>query len=151
MHRMVMSVRRARSEDWSQLWPLLVAMGAPEGEVPARDRFLRLVGDASWLIVVAADQSGLAGYAAAQDYGEHLRCGKEGRIARLHDVYVAESHRRGGVGRQLMDDVVQWASTRVGYLQWQAHESRSAPFYERLGFRGVPCPQPDYPEFEVAF
>jgi hypothetical protein len=39
----------------------------------------------------------------------------------------------------------------VRYLQWQAHESRAAPFYQRLGYQGAPCPQPDYPEFEIDF
>lgn len=103
------------------------------------------------LIVVAGEGTRLLGYAAAQDHGDHLRAGKEGRVARLHDVYVAPDARHTGVGRLLMEAVVRWASTRVRYLQWQAHESESAPFYERLGYRGDPCPQPDYPEFEVTF
>ena len=50
-----------------------------------------------------------------------------------------------------MEVVVQWASHRVRYLQWQAHESRSASFYERLGYRGDPCPQPEYSDFEITF
>jgi hypothetical protein len=50
-----------------------------------------------------------------------------------------------------MDAVVEWASPRVRHLQWQAHETRAAPFYERLGYRGSPCPQPDHPEFEITF
>jgi hypothetical protein len=37
------------------------------------------------------------------------------------------------------------------HLEWQAHETRSAPFYERLGFKCEPCPRPEYPTFEVAF
>lgn len=37
------------------------------------------------------------------------------------------------------------------HLEWQAHEQRSAPFYERLGYRGMPCPQPDYPTFVIDF
>jgi len=126
-------------------------MGVRDDEASAQTRFLRLADDPAWLIVVAGEGTRLLGYAAAQDHGDHLRAGKEGRVARLHDVYVAPDARHTGVGRLLMEAVVRWASTRVRYLQWQAHESESAPFYERLGYRGDPCLQPEYPEFEVTF
>src|SRR5207248_250190 len=98
-----------------------------------------------------ADGERLLGYAAAQDYGDHLRAGKEGRVARLHDLYVREHDRRLGVGTLLMEAVVHWASGRVRYLQWQAHEISAAPFYTRLGYQGEPCPQPEYPSFEITF
>jgi GNAT superfamily N-acetyltransferase len=148
---MTACVRQARSHDWPELWPLLVGMGARDGEESSRERFVRLTSNPFWLIVVASDEGRLIGYAAAQDYGDHLRGGKEGRVARLHDVYVSPGRRSAGVGRQLMEAVVGWASSRVRFLHWQAHERRSAPFYERLGYRGEPCPQPDYPEFEIKF
>lgn len=149
---MRVSVRAARDDDWTLLIPLLVGMGGHRGQQElSYARFLRLADDPAWLVVVADDGEGLVGYAAAQDYGDHLRAGKEGRVARLHDVYVVPKSRNAGVGRQLMDVVVHWASTRVRHLQWQAHETRAAPFYERLGYRGEPCPQPDHPEFEITF
>ena len=112
---------------------------------------MRLADDPYWLIVIAADGDRLVGYAAAQDYGDHLRGGKQGRVARLHDLYVTTGSHRSGVDRLLMAAVVSWAADHVAHLQWQAHESRSAPFYEHLGYRGEPCPQPDYPEFEITF
>jgi GNAT superfamily N-acetyltransferase len=150
---MGVSVRAARRDDWAQMWPLLVGMGGVRGdeEEQTHTRFLRLADDPAWLIIVADDGQRLDGYAAAQDYGDHLRAGKQGRVARLHDVYVVPTSRNAGVGRLLMDAVVKWAATRVRYLQWQAHESRSAPFYQKLGYQGQPCPQPDYPEFEIKF
>ncbi len=126
-------------------------MGVPDQEQDCLERFEVTVEDPNWLVLVAARGERLIGYAAVQDYGDHLRCGKRGRVARLHDLFVTPEERWTGVGRALMDEAVEWARGRVGYLQWQAHETRSAPFYERLGFRGQPCPQPDYPEFEVTF
>ena len=149
---MTVHVRAAKVGDWQRLWPLIQGMGTKSDEESARARFHRLVGDPAWLIAVAVgDAPGLVGYAAAQDYGEHLRAGDEGRIARLHDVFVDPTQRQHGVGRSLVAAVVEWAEARVGYLQWQAHETTAAPFYERLGYRGDPCPQPEYPEFEIAF
>ena len=148
---MTIHVREATDADWNGLWPLFLGMGTASNEAAAKSRFDRLSVGGSWLIVVALDDSDYLGYGAAQDYGEHLRAGRDGRAARLHDLFVIESRRRNGVGRALMDAVVEWARVRVSYLQWQAHEERSAPFYERLGYRGDPCPQPDYPEFEIAF
>ena len=50
-----------------------------------------------------------------------------------------------------MSAVVDWAATRIHDLEWQAHQERSAPFYESLGYSGLPCPQPDYPTFEIEF
>jgi GNAT superfamily N-acetyltransferase len=150
---MGVSVRAVRSDDWTEMLPLLVGMGGIKGEdeEQTRARFVRLADDPAWLIIVADVGQRLDGYAAVQDYGDHLRAGKEARVARLHDVYVVPTSRNAGVGRLLMDGVVKWAATRVRYLQWQAHECRSAPFYQKLGYQGQPCPQPDYPEFEIKF
>jgi GNAT superfamily N-acetyltransferase len=145
------TLRPARREDWPRLWPLLVGMGVRDSELPTQERFLRLTGEPHWFILVAEESDSLLGYAAVQDYGDHLRGGKEARVARLHDLYVRPDARKAGVGRLLMEGVVGWASDRVRYLQWQAHQSRAAPFFERLGYHGDPCPQPDYPEFEVRF
>lgn len=126
-------------------------MGTAEDEGTARTTCEALLADAAWLIVVAEHRGELRGYAAAQDYGPRLRASTAGRFGRLHDLYVVRDHRRQGIGRKLMDTVESWASGRVAYLHWQAHEERSAPFYERLGYRGDPCPQPNYPEFEIVY
>jgi GNAT superfamily N-acetyltransferase len=103
------------------------------------------------MLLVADFAGGLLGYAAMQDRGLHL-CGDEHRTWRLHDMFVRPKSRRQGVGRALM-----WAVTKAArdggavHLKWQAHGSHSAPFYERLGFKGEASPQPEYPTFEVTF
>jgi GNAT superfamily N-acetyltransferase len=107
------------------------------------------VADPRW-VALGYDDGGLLGYAVVQDYGPHLRAGRR-HHGRLHDLYVDPEHRRTGVGRALMEAVAEWASTRVRHLEWQAHFERAAPFYEQLGHRGEPCPQPEYPTFEIEF
>ncbi len=126
-------------------------MGTDDGEPVARSRFSSLLQDPLWLALVADDCGELIGYAAAQDRGTHLRYGDAHRTARLHDLLVVEGRRREGVGRALLAGVTEWASGRVRHLEWQAHESRAAPFYERLGYRGSACLQPEYPTFVIDF
>ncbi len=148
---MAPTTRPARPEDWAQTWPLMQAMGTREPVDQVERRYRAALDDPFWCVVVAEVDHELLGYAVAQDYGDHLRGGFDGRIARLHDVFVAPGRRHQGAGRALVDAVRTWAAGRVRYLQWQAHESRAAPFYQRLGYQGAPCPQPDYPEFEIDF
>ena len=145
------TTRCSTTTDWPHLWPMHQDMGTAEDERAARSTYEALIQDPRWRIVIAESSGGPVGYAAVQDYGPRLRATIAGRFGRLHDVYVVEGSKRQGVGRSLMQAVESWASGRVSYLHWQAHHERSAPFYERLGYRGDPRPQPDYPGFEVAY
>ncbi|MER5332059.1 GNAT family N-acetyltransferase [Micromonospora sp. NPDC002717] len=149
---MRIEIRSLIADDWPRLWPMLKDMGV-NGEHPdaQRERYVQLVADPRWVILGADADGELAGYAAVQDHGPHLRSGDDHRVARLHDLYVRPDLRLGGVGRALMTVVSRWARQRVRYLEWQAHRERAAPFYERLGYKGEPCPQPDYPTFEIDF
>ncbi len=142
-----MTVRRLTVEDWPDLWPLLQGFGTGLPEDEAKSVYAELVDDPRWA-AFGYDADGLLGYAVVQDYGPHLRAGRH-HHGRLHDLYVRPDHRRTGIGRALMNAVTSWASTRVLHLEWQAHYQRSAPFYERLGYKGLPCPQPEYPTFDV--
>lgn len=148
-----MDVRALTNGDWRSLWPFLEAMGTASTQADAKKRFSSLLLDDRWLLLGSAGTHtpDLVGYAAVQDYGPHLRSGNLHRTARLHDLFVQPEARRQGIGRALMQGVVRWATSRVRYLEWQAHETGAAPFYERLGYRGERCPQPDYPTFEVTF
>lgn len=152
MAHMPITVRSLLAEDWPGLWPMLKDMGV-NGDHPdtQRERYLGLVADPRWVILGAQADGELAGYAAVQDHGPHLRSGDDHRVARLHDLYVRPDLRMGGVGRALMAAVSEWARHRVRYLEWQAHRERAVPFYERLGYKGDPCPQPEYPTFEIDF
>lgn len=148
---MALTTRQLTPPDWPDFWPMLKDMGTDHDESVARERYDRLIHDQYWGIIGAVDGTRLVGYAAVQDYGTHLRLGDDHRIARLHDLYVAPGERLRGVGTTLLDAARTWAAARTRYLEWQAGARTSAPFYERLGYRGEPCPQPEYPTFDIDF
>jgi GNAT superfamily N-acetyltransferase len=135
--------------EWIDWWPLMKAMGSDDSAARAAARFEAMAGDPHWCVLGAWDGDRRAGYAAVQDLGTHIRHGNTHRMARLHDLYVDEEFRGRGIGRALMDRVVDWARPRVRYLEWQAGATTSAPFYEHLGYRGLAYPQPEHPTFDL--
>lgn len=145
--RMNAAIGPAQASDYEDLRPLI---NPRDPEPQARELFVQLLSDERWAIVAAYKDNRAIGYAAAQDYGPHLRHGNFHRTVRLHDLIIVESLRRQGVGTRLLSAAIDWARSRAArYIEWQAHESRAAPFYIKLGYTGVACPQPDYPTFEV--
>lgn len=143
-------IRRATSEDWDAVWPLLQDMGKVVGPADAaRQRFEHIVRSHNHCFQVAVCDNAVVGYGWAQNYGAHLRTGD--RTARLHDLFVRPERRGHGIGAAIFHAVREWARQEgVRYLEWQASLS-AVPFYERLGYTGDPCPQPDYPFFEIDF
>jgi GNAT superfamily N-acetyltransferase len=134
---------------WIDWWPLVKAMGSDDSAIKAAARFELMAEDPHWCMLGASLDGQRVGYAAIQDLGTHLRHGDTHRMARLHDLYVDEGFRGQGIGRALMDAVIDWAHSRVRYLEWQAGAETSAPFYEHLGYQGKAYPQPDYPTFDL--
>lgn len=114
-----------------------------------KERFQRVISSPDFVLVVAVLEYSIVGYALAQGYGPRLRFGEE--TVRLHDLMVAPEHRRRGVGRALFEAVEDWVQSRgLRYLEWQSSKS-GIGFYESLGLKGDPCPQPDDPSFEIDF
>jgi len=57
-----------------------------------------------------------------------------GKEAYVHNLYVRAPHRRGGVGRALMDALLYWCRAN-GYTRVALRASAMGrPLYERLGF-----------------
>jgi GNAT superfamily N-acetyltransferase len=99
--------------------------------------------------ILVAEQSTLIGYAWAQSYGPHLR--SSDTTARLNDLFVLAEYRHQGIAKELLESVMDWAKTSgVKYLQWQANKT-SVSFYEHLGHKAIPDPDPEHPFFEIEF
>jgi GNAT superfamily N-acetyltransferase len=59
------------------------------------------------------------------------------RVGRVRHLYVLTAHRRGGVGRRLVEAVVEAAGGRFDELRLRTQNPAAARLYERLGF--APC------------
>ncbi len=148
----MVKVRPLEPRDFVQVLPLLLEMKHvfDEGET-LEARFADFCSSKAHGLLGAELEGQLIGYASLQDYGQHLRSGNQHRIVRLHDLFVLEQCRRQGVGRLLLEGILVWCRARpIRFLEWQAG-AEAVPFYERLGYKGEACPQPDYPSFEVDF
>jgi GNAT superfamily N-acetyltransferase len=140
-------IRPMEESDAAALWEVVAGMA------DSRDGFVQRVAQKRLLtdhfIPVAVVGEKLVGYAWVHDYGPHVRTGHS--TARFNDLIVDPAWRKQGVGRHLFEAVKQWCAARgVRWMQWQA-SPRAVAFYERLGLKGDPCPDPEYPFFEIDF
>lgn len=142
-----MLVREAKSADTLLLWKFLKTYA--DDEHAFSERLNQKIVSEDHHIALAISDGVVVGYAWVQDYGSHIRTGH--KTARFHDLIVSENMRRNGIGRSLFESVKTWSEQRgVRWLQWQA-SPKALEFYERLGLKGDPCPQPDFPFFEIEF
>jgi GNAT superfamily N-acetyltransferase len=63
------------------------------------------------------------------------------RVGRVRHLYVAASHRRRGIGRELVAEVVRAARGWFDLLRLRTNDDAAARFYAALGF--VPSDEPD--------
>jgi GNAT superfamily N-acetyltransferase len=56
-------------------------------------------------------------------------------VGRLRHLYVLSTHRRRGVGRQLVTEVIQAARGAFDTLRLSTRNPEAAQLYERLGFQ----------------
>jgi GNAT superfamily N-acetyltransferase len=61
----------------------------------------------------------------------------EPRLGRVRHLYVLSAHRRSGIGRQLVAEVIAAARGRFDHLRLSTENPVAARFYERLGFRSA--------------
>jgi ribosomal protein S18 acetylase RimI-like enzyme len=145
---MLVQIRRATAKDireilpvWGELADFHSALDpafTPSHSWPREyGAFLRtLLTRDDAIAVVARDGSELVGYAVGRittlpPFFEHRHRGY------IHDVYVKPAHRRRGVGRGLVEEILGWLDRRgVSAVELTvAVKNDAVPFWERLGFR----------------
>ncbi|PNY81842.1 GNAT family N-acetyltransferase [Deinococcus koreensis] len=147
-----LTIRPLTAADLSQTLPMLLDMGFVEDERALEARFPLLCAHPDWVLLGAFDGDTLLGYAAAQDYGPHLRSGDSHRTAKLHDLYTAPPSRRRGVGRALMTAMEAWARARgLRSLFWYANLREATPAYMGMGYAPGEEVQEGYRFFEIDF
>jgi len=141
-------IRAVEETDIINMWPIVQFRSDSDKEnFIARVKLKRKLED--HFIPVALMGNKVVGYAWVHDYGPHIRVGH--RKARLNDLYVLEEYQRQGIGKKLFLSVRDWCERRnVKWLEWQSNES-AISFYEKMGYKGERCPDPDHPEFEITF
>ena len=82
------------------------------------------------VLVAESPEKGIVGYLLASHHGTFLA---NGPVAWIEEVMVAESTRRRGVGRALMDSAEAWADgIPVAYIALASR--RAGDFYQRLAY-----------------
>ncbi len=143
-------VRPAVPADWPWISSILLERDRNvDSLAAAHQRYLRRIDSTLSCVLVAMNNDDFVGFAMAQQWDEYLMSGR--KQIRFSTLEVLPAHQRQGVGRALFEGIVGWAED-IGatWLEWYASPS-AVPFYERLGFKGDPCPQPEYPYFEIHF
>jgi GNAT superfamily N-acetyltransferase len=128
----VIEIRRALATDAARLYPLTLAFATSlqPDQASFRWAFERLIQQEDTMLLVAEDDGLLVGYILASD---HYALFAGGRIAWVEELMVAETHRRSGLGRQLMQAVEEWAASRGAKMVTLATR-RAAPFYRSIGY-----------------
>ena len=121
--------------DFPQARPMLYDMRFVDDETALEQRFPAFYTYPDWALLGAFEGDTLLGYAAAQDYGPHLRSGNSHRTAKLHDLYTLPEHRYTGVGRALMQSMEAWGKARsLRYLFRYASLREATPAYIGMGY-----------------
>ena len=132
-------IRTANADDVQALMPLIEAFYETEAlrfdKTTARQAVTGLIGDkVLGTVLVAVEDEAVVGYLALT-FGYSLEYG--GRDAFIDEVYVDRSHRRSGIGRQLLDRALEICTAeqvRALHLEVEEGNLPARTLYGRGGF-----------------
>lgn len=126
-------IRHANSDDAPAIADLGGTLGYPAGSEVMAERLARILGGDTRVVFVAEIGGAVVGWIE----GGEREILADGRIAETLGLVVADSARKKGVGRKLVEAVEDWAATRgLTRLTVRSNVVRpeSHAFYERLGY-----------------
>ncbi|GAA4161059.1 GNAT family N-acetyltransferase [Gryllotalpicola daejeonensis] len=135
----------------ARTFPLACPPDAPAADIEAfiaqhltAARFAEYVTDASRLVLIADDGTGLSGYAMlvfGEPYDEQVAAQLTARpTAELSKIYVAPEHHGAGVAAALMEAAIEQAAARGAASVWlgtNQENARAQRFYAKSGFANV--------------
>jgi len=144
---MTVQIRRATTRDVREILPVWGELAGfhadldpaftPSPQWPREyGAYLRaLIGRDDAMAVIARDAGQIIGYAigritALPPFFEHRYRGY------IHDVYVRDAYRRQGIGRRMVEEILEWLRGRgVNLVELTVAANNDAVrFWERLGF-----------------
>jgi GNAT superfamily N-acetyltransferase len=129
-------IREAQGADAEAVAALLAELGYPNAPDRVAERIERFAGEPASRFLVADGGNHLLGFASATIMP---LAHEAGSWCRLSALIVAQSRRRSGVGRALVETVETWAGVEgcryVEVTSGERPEREAAHrFYERLGY-----------------
>lgn len=125
-------IREATADDAHALFPLAEAM-ATSFQVK-RNAFIEsldeIFADPAAKCLVAEADGRIVGYLLGFD---HRAFFANGPVSWVEEIYVSDSHRRSGLGRDLMNSFENWCRSRGSRLIGLATR-RASEFYEAIGY-----------------
>ena len=132
----MLTIRPPAPGDAERLAALLSQLGYPSAPDAVRARLAALDGRADHVVSVAEDAGAVLGWIHAGVQ----RTLESGERAEILGLVVDGRHRRGGVGRALVDAVERWAAARglrEIAVRSNVVRAESHPFYEGRGYARV--------------
>ena len=143
-------IRPAIETDWEQFYPFLLESDKPLDSLEAAfTRYKRKIISPLHCVLVAETEAQIVGIAMAHEWDEYLMSGR--KQIRFSTLYVLESFRGQGIGRDLFHHILDWAeSIGATWLEWYASPS-AIGFYKSLGYKGTLNANQTHPYYEIEF
>ncbi len=142
-------IRPATPQDWNQIHPFLKSDQPINSLEAAFERYKNRLNSKTHCIFVAELEQKIVGLAMVHQYEEYLLSGR--KQFRFSTLVVLPEYRKQGIGKALFKVVKTWAKENgAKWLEWYASPS-AVGFYNKLGYEGEICPQPENPFYEIEF
>ena len=126
-------IREAASGDAKRLFPLAVSMATSFNveRTSFEESFLDILEDPAAICLVAEKNEEIMGYLIGFD---HRAFYANGRVSWVEEIFVTEGFRKGGIGKELMNQFEVWCVERGSKLIGLATR-RASNFYQAINYK----------------